>query len=141
MSYLVHSIPLDWRYCSVSQSVNGRTNILVELRLNSPPLSPRSFFVIQDVALPHAISMISPSADAHPFQNCSSAETKSEPSVSIQGISSMNTTFFSPEEISSRHARRRSKALYQVAGTGTLTPKQFSISLLNLSSWTSVLFL
>lgn len=47
-----------------------------------------SLSIIQEVAEPQTIRTMSRRAEAHPFQKCSKAEIKSEPTVSIQGSSS-----------------------------------------------------
>ena len=50
--------------------------------------------IIQDVAEPQIMSRMSSRMAAHPFQKNSKAVTNLDLGVSIQGISSMKTTFF-----------------------------------------------
>lgn len=59
-----------------------------------------TLLIIQDVAEPQTIKMTSLRAEAKLFQKYSNAVMKFERGVSIQGISSMKTTFFSASDCS-----------------------------------------
>ena len=86
-------------------------------RLCSPCLFLSSFLVIHEVADPQTMSSTSFRAEAKPFQNCSSAGRKLDLGASIQGISSMNTTFFFALDRLTSPASM-SKASSQLAGSG-----------------------
>ncbi len=68
--------------------------ILIVIRLYKPPVSLKSLPTIQVVADPQTMSNTSFRADAQLFQKYSSPRIKSDPLVSIQGISSRKITFF-----------------------------------------------
>ena len=79
----------------------------------------------QEIAKKLHTSRTSISRAAQPFQKFSKAETKSDFCVSIQGISSINTTFFLSASSNSRYSSRASKASNQSENLSGLLPENF----------------
>ncbi len=85
------------RYSSVSCRLNGERCRLQVTLACSPPWLASILSAIHDVADPVAMSIMSVRLLPQPFQNVSMALKKFDLCVSIQGISSMNMTFFRSE--------------------------------------------
>ena len=85
------------QYSSVSCRLNGERCRLQVTLACSPPWLASFLSAIHDVADPVAMSIMSVRLLPQPFQNVSRALTKFDLCVSIQGISSMNMTFFRSE--------------------------------------------
>ena len=95
------------------------------MRACSPPWFSIRLSTIHEVAEPLAINTISLRRAAQPFQKFSNAATKLDFCVSIQGISSINTTFFLLVSSDSRYSSRASNASNQSANLSDFMPENF----------------
>ena len=108
--------------------------MLLVIRACSPPWFSIRLSTIHDVAEPLAMNTMSLRRAAQPFQKFSKADTKSDFCVSIQGISSMNTTFFLFSSCDSRYSSSASKASNQSVNLSGFTPECFFMALAKLVS-------
>ena len=110
--------PLAESISSVSPNVKGARYISWVIRLCNPPWLSIRLVIIQDVALPHTMSIISFCLEAQPFQKCSKACWKPDFRVSRQGNSSIKTTSRLPDNLAFNNCLRASKASIQLEGIG-----------------------